>query len=547
MLVASAQGSFFEDFSSGWNSRWTHSSESKYNGKFVVEEPEGLDTPALKVPEKARHYGLVAKLDKPVKALDGLVLQFELKLSEGLTCGGAYLKYLTAGEFEVTGLKDDTPYTVMFGPDKCGSTNKVHLILRHKSPSGKIEEKHLKSPPLVNLDKKTHVYTAILSPTDNTYDVLIDGESKKSGSLFDDFEPSINPAEEIDDPNDEKPSDWVENPKIPDPESTKPDDWDEDAPRQIEDPDAEKPEGWLDDEPAEVDDPDASQPGDWDEEEDGEWEPPKIQNPKCQDPGCGEWKPAQIPNPAYKGKWSPELIDNPEYKGVWKPRKIANPDYFVDKTPLKNLGDVGGVAIEIWTMDEGYFFDNVLVGSDADEAEKYRVSEWAPKKDIEDKLAEEEAARLKDEPKSDLDDDDEETETFADKFIALFDRPPLDKFKEQAAPFLDWLEEHPNSIWLIIAGPIFVLLSIVRRLFFGKKRRTTTATSQPTTRQAKKSDVTGPDDAVASAKGTAAQASDAVRSAAGAAQAKVSDAAATAADAVDDEEPKTRLRTRRDA
>ena len=45
------------------------------------------------------------------------------------------------------------------------------------------------------------------------YDVLIDGESKKSGSLFDDFEPSINPAEEIDDPNDEKPSDWVENPK----------------------------------------------------------------------------------------------------------------------------------------------------------------------------------------------------------------------------------------------------------------------------------------------------------------------------------------------
>ena len=58
-------------------------------------------------------------------AADGLVVQFELKLSEGLTCGGAYLKYLTSGEFEASGLKDDTPYTVMFGPDKCGSTNKV--------------------------------------------------------------------------------------------------------------------------------------------------------------------------------------------------------------------------------------------------------------------------------------------------------------------------------------------------------------------------------------------------------------------------------------
>lgn len=77
------------------------------------------------VTEKARHYGIAAKLDKPLKAVNGLVLQFELKLAESLTCGGAYLKYLTSGKFEATGLKDDTPYTVMFGPDKCGSTNKV--------------------------------------------------------------------------------------------------------------------------------------------------------------------------------------------------------------------------------------------------------------------------------------------------------------------------------------------------------------------------------------------------------------------------------------
>ena len=55
----------------------------------------------------------------------------------------------------------------------------------------------------------------------------------------------------------------------------------------------------------------------------------------------------------------------------------------MDKTPLKNLGDIGGVAIEIWTMDEGYYFSNVFVGTDADEAEKYRDSHWASKKDIE--------------------------------------------------------------------------------------------------------------------------------------------------------------------
>ncbi|KAK9794645.1 hypothetical protein WJX73_007960 [Symbiochloris irregularis] len=281
---------------------------------FEVETPEGLNTPALKVTEKARHYGIAAKLGKPLKAVNGLVLQFELKLAESLTCGGAYLKYLSSGKFEATGLKDDTPYTVMFGPDKCGSTNKVHLILRHKAPNGKVEEKHLKTPPLVNLDKKTHVYTAVLNADDNTYDVLIDGESKKTGSLFEDFEPSINPPEEIDDPKDKKPASWVENPKMPDPKAKKPADWDEDAPRTIDDPDAEKPEEWLDDEPEEVDDPEAEQPEDWDEEEDGEWEAPRVANPKCTEAGCGEWKPPTIPNPAYKGKWSADLIDNPDYK-----------------------------------------------------------------------------------------------------------------------------------------------------------------------------------------------------------------------------------------
>lgn len=45
----------------------------------------------------------------------------------------------------------------------------VHLILRHKSPkTGEIEEKHLQSPPMVETDKATHVYTAILKP-DNTW------------------------------------------------------------------------------------------------------------------------------------------------------------------------------------------------------------------------------------------------------------------------------------------------------------------------------------------------------------------------------------------
>jgi Calreticulin family len=45
--------------------------------------------------------------------------------------------------------------------------SQVHFILRHRNPDGEIEEKHLSSPPLVEQDKLTHVYTAILKP-DNT-------------------------------------------------------------------------------------------------------------------------------------------------------------------------------------------------------------------------------------------------------------------------------------------------------------------------------------------------------------------------------------------
>ncbi len=46
-----------------------------------------------------------------------------------------------------------------------------------------------------------------------SYTLLIDGEEKKSGSILEDFDPAVNPPEEIDDPEDSKPEDWVDTPK----------------------------------------------------------------------------------------------------------------------------------------------------------------------------------------------------------------------------------------------------------------------------------------------------------------------------------------------
>lgn len=93
-----------------------------------------------------------------------------------------------------------------------------------------------------------------------------------------------------------------------------------------------------------------------------------IPNPKCEEVGCGEWKPPMIPNPNYKGKWKPPLIDNPNYKGPWKPRKIPNPNYYEDLHPT--ILPISGMAIEIWTMNQGIVFDNFLIDFNVENAAK---------------------------------------------------------------------------------------------------------------------------------------------------------------------------------
>eukprot|EP00698_Gefionella_okellyi_P014222 TRINITY_DN3942_c0_g1_i1.p1 TRINITY_DN3942_c0_g1~~TRINITY_DN3942_c0_g1_i1.p1 ORF type:complete len:549 (-),score=118.68 TRINITY_DN3942_c0_g1_i1:262-1863(-) len=356
--------------------QWKHSTDAKYTGHFSVTQPSELNglpgNVALTVPEPFKHYGVVSKFKQPLDNKGKtLVVQYEVRLTAGLDCGGAYMKLLSATEdFDETHLVDSTPYSIMFGPDKCGHDSKVHFIFRHKNPvNGIVEEKHLKNPPAIKTDKISHLYTLIVRP-DQTFEILIDQDRVSSGSLLEDFKPAVNPPKEIDDPTDKKPSDWVDEAKIPDPTATKPDDWDESAPIEIEDAAATKPEDWLDDGLEFIPDPEAEQPEEWDEESDGQWETPVIPNPACQQHGCGEWKRPKIRNPAYKGKWTAPLIDNPAYKGEWHPRQIPNPAYFVDNEP-SNFTPIAGIAFELWTINGGIMFDNILVTNDESVASNF--------------------------------------------------------------------------------------------------------------------------------------------------------------------------------
>ncbi|KAK4698104.1 calnexin, partial [Lecanoromycetidae sp. Uapishka_2] len=410
---------FLEQFTDDWESRWKASHAKKedaktdeewaFVGEWAVEEPsvfKGIEgDKGLVVKNPAAHHAISAKFPKKIDNRGKtLVVQYEVKLQKGLECGGAYMKLLQDNKkLHAEEFSNASPYVIMFGPDKCGATNKVHFIFKHKNPkTGEYEEKHLKSAPSAKIDKKSTLYTLIVHE-DNEFEIKINGESSKKGNLLDDFTPSVNPEREIDDEKDTKPEDWVDEARIPDPEATKPEDWDEDAPFEIVDEEATKPEDWLEDEPTMVPDPEAEKPEDWDDEEDGDWIPPMVPNPKCEEvSGCGKWEPPTKKNPDYKGKWTPDYIDNPAYKGVWKPRKIPNPNFFEDKTPAK-FEPMGAIGFEIWTMQSDILFDNIYIGHSVEDAEKFKTETFDVKNAIE--KAEEDAAKPKpkDTPESPMD------------------------------------------------------------------------------------------------------------------------------------------------
>ncbi len=473
---------FFEQFHDGYESRWKVSHAQKegeqelsYVGKWAFEEPTVLPAfngdKGLVVKSAAARHAISSKFNTPIDNTDKtLVVQYEVKAQQGLNCGGAYLKLLsehdTLYDDEFNG---DTPYQLMFGPDKCGATNKVHLILRRKNPlNDEYEEKHLKLPPKAKVSKFTSLYTLILKQNQD-FEIRIDGKVEIAGNLLEDgvFQPSFNPPKEIDDENDTKPDDWIDDAKIPDPEQLiKPDDWDEDAPFEIIDPEAIKPEDWDENALEYIPDPESEIPEDWDEEEDGEWIAPEIYNPECEEHGCGKWIAPTIKNPNYKGKFQPPLIDNPDYLGVWKPRKIPNPNYFDDTNP-SNLEPIGAIGFELWTMQPDILFDNIYIGHSIDQAELIGNETFVPKLKLEKSFEEKD---------DDLNDDDEDAINGGDSLIerskqvtyqfiddaayywSVFSKDPVNTVKEDPGLFFKY-----GGVFGVIFSIVFSFWSV---LFF---------------------------------------------------------------------------------
>lgn len=291
----------------------------------LATEKWGIDTKStrLKTLKDAKFYGISKKIDEPLHNTDKpLVILLTVKHEQKIDCGGGYLKLMNTLE-DHKKFSGDTEYEIMFGPDFCGATKKVHAIFRHGE-----ENLLINKDVRTDNDEYTHQYVFIVN-TDGTFDIKVDGKSKRSGDVkeFWDFEL----PKEINDPDVSKPDDWVDKPKIDDPDATKPDDWVDE--KMMLDSEAEKPE-------------------DWDDDDDGEWEAPMIENPD------------------YKGPWTAPKIDNPDYKGPWEHPQIPNPDWKEVINPHHRL-PINYVGFDLWQVKSGTLFGDIIIADSEDDIESF--------------------------------------------------------------------------------------------------------------------------------------------------------------------------------
>ena len=338
LVAVQAKVYLHETFDAGLKHWTTTSSSGKVDVTAGTTYGDAVINKGLTTTKDAQFYATSRHLEFPVPSSTGktYAVGFTLKHEQSLECGGGYLKFLYS--FEADKFNGETPYHLMFGPDKCGPSNRVHIIFNYRGRN--IEWKKFVEFPL---DKKTHAYVLVVRP-DNTYALYVDQRQKEGGALEEDWD--FLAPREVDDPADVKPADWADEPMVADPADAKPADWDSE-PRQVPDPKAKRPE-------------------DWDDEEDGKWEAPMV------------------PNPKHRGEWKPKQIENPKYKGEWKPRQVPNPKYEPDANLHAIPRPITQVGLDVWQVQSGSIFDNIIVADTLEEVNTLLADTWATTRDRED-------------------------------------------------------------------------------------------------------------------------------------------------------------------
>lgn len=127
-----------------WSDRWVQSSHKKADGtagelKLVSAFGSSDAAKGVQTSQDARFYAYTSKFTPSFSSVGkDLVLQYSVKHTQKIDCGGGYVKVLPA-DVDQENFNGDSQYYIMFGPDICGTTTKkVHVIFNY---NGQIKKK----------------------------------------------------------------------------------------------------------------------------------------------------------------------------------------------------------------------------------------------------------------------------------------------------------------------------------------------------------------------------------------------------------------------
>ena len=131
-----------------------------------------------------------------------MIVQYDIQFRNGQECGGGYIKLLTSPSGNLSLIDEKSPYTIMFGPDKCSDDQKIHFIFNHVNSQNESRELHWKNAQMIKnlneifLDSKWHLFRLTLRP-DNSFEIMMDKIVVGKGNLLKDFDPPVNPVNSV--------------------------------------------------------------------------------------------------------------------------------------------------------------------------------------------------------------------------------------------------------------------------------------------------------------------------------------------------------------
>lgn len=118
--------------------------EVKYSREWSISEPTVypgfVGDRGLLLESPNKYYAISTPLKSPLRfGKETVVIQYEVKFQHGPACDGAYVKLFRADaegddsgsnsdSFHADKVSEGSPYTLMFGPDRCGSKDVVGQV-----------------------------------------------------------------------------------------------------------------------------------------------------------------------------------------------------------------------------------------------------------------------------------------------------------------------------------------------------------------------------------------------------------------------------------